>query len=63
MGMPLAGCMGARDGADDMRAKGATRGAIDAKITIFEKRAKPTDEFGRFGVAGCCGGHGVFPSG
>jgi hypothetical protein len=55
--------MGARDGADDMRAKGATRGAIDAKITIFEKRAKPTDEFGRFGVAGCCGGHGVFPSG
>jgi hypothetical protein len=45
-----------------MRAKGAASGAIDAKITIFEKRAKPTDEFRRFGVAGRGGGHGVFPS-
>jgi hypothetical protein len=51
--------MGTRNGADDMRAKGAASGAIDAKITIFEKWAKPADEFRSFGMAGRGGGHGV----
>ncbi|MFM8614688.1 MAG: hypothetical protein ACKOC9_08220, partial [Alphaproteobacteria bacterium] len=58
MRVPLAGGMGAGDGANDMRTKGTVGGTLDAEITIFKKRAQPADERRTFGMAGGCGGHG-----